>query len=128
MQDQPGNYFDETYTLIKNYVDDRLLLLKIQTAKKTGKLISKLVLIFISTILFFFMLLFLSVMLGYFFAEKTGSMIYGFGIVAGIYFLLLVLFLLFFKGVISKKIMDNTTAVFFENNNQFDSQIGRAHV
>ncbi len=121
MQNQSENYFDETYDLVKKYADERLLLLKIQTAKKTSELISKLILIFISSMLFFFMLFFLSIMLGYFFAEKTGSMIYGFGIVAGIYFLLFVLFLALFKGIISKKIKDSTTAVFFENNNQFDS-------
>jgi hypothetical protein len=120
MQDQEKNYFDETYELVKEYSDERLLLLKIQTAKKTGKLISKLILMFVSATLFFFLLLFVSIMLGYLFAEKTGSMFYGFGIVAGIYFLLFVLFLLLFRTVISKKVMDMITAIFFENNNQFD--------
>lgn len=70
MQNQSENYFDETYDLVKKYADERLLLLKIQTAKKTSELISKLILIFISSMLFFFMLFFLSIMLGYFFAEK----------------------------------------------------------
>ncbi len=120
MQDPSNNYFDETYELIKQYTEDRLLLLKIQTAKKTGKLISNLLFIFIAIILFFFVLLFVSMMLGYFFAERTGSMFYGFGIVAAIYLFSLVAFIVLFKSYISKKIMNMTTSVFFEETNQFD--------
>ncbi len=120
MEEESKNYFDETYELVKEYADERLLLLKIQTAKKTSRLISKLVLIFISAMLFFFLLLFISIMLGYFFAEKTESMFYGFGIVAGIYLLLFVLFILLFRTIISGKIMNMITEIFFENNNQYN--------
>lgn len=117
MQDEKENYFDETYELLKKYSDDRLLLLKIQAAQKTGKLLSKLVFISISALLLFFLLFFLSIMLGYFFADLTGSLFYGFSIVAGMYLLLFILFLLLFKNVISKKIMDMIALIFFETNN-----------
>lgn len=119
-EDQSKNYFDETYELLKQYTEDRLLLLKIQTAKKTAKLTSKLVLIFISAILLFFILLFISMMLGYFFAEKTGSMFYGFAIVVGIYFFLFLIFLAVFKNYFSKKIMDMITNIFFESNEELN--------
>lgn len=113
---QPGeNYFEDTYKLLKKYTDDRLLLIKIQATKKTGKLISKLVFIGISIVLFFFMLLFLSFMLGYYFADLTGSLISGFGIVAGIYFLIFILFMLLFRNFISVRIMDMVTNIFFDN-------------
>lgn len=121
MQDQEEDYLDKTYNLIKDYSDDRILLLKIQAAKKTGKLISKLIFIAISAMLLFFLLLFISIMLGYYFADITGSLFKGFSIVAGIYLVIFVLFLLLFKNVISGKIMDMTTKIFFENNNQFDT-------
>lgn len=39
-------------------------------------------------------------MAGYFFAELTGSLFYGFSIVAGIYLLLLILVLVFRKNYI----------------------------
>ena len=34
MEGNPNAYFEETYELVKKYTDDRLLLLKIQSAKK----------------------------------------------------------------------------------------------
>ena len=37
MESNQENYFDETYELVKKYTDDRLLLIKIQSAKKTAK-------------------------------------------------------------------------------------------
>ncbi|MCW3085747.1 MAG: hypothetical protein JWP12_3113 [Bacteroidetes bacterium] len=115
--EEKEDYFNETYELLKKYSDDRLLLLKIQTAQKTGKLISKLVLISVSALLLFFLLFFVSIMLGYFFAAVTGSLFIGFSIVAGIYLLLFILFILLFKNFISKKIMDMIAVIFFENNN-----------
>jgi hypothetical protein len=116
---QPNeNYFEDTYKLLKKYTDDRLLLIKIQATKKTGKLISKLIFISISAILFFFMLFFLSFTLGYYFAGLTGSMVYGFGIVAGIYFLIFLLFMLLFRNFISVRIMDMVTGIFFDNTDE----------
>ena len=115
MENQAENYFDDTYELVKKYVDDKLLLIKIQAAKKTAKIISKVILIFIATILFLFIILFLGFMLAYFFAEKMNSNFYGFGVVAGIYTLLLVLFIIIYRNYFSGKIMDMIAGIFFEN-------------
>ena len=116
MPEKEEDYFDRTYEVIKDYTEDRLLLLKIQAAKKTGKLISKLIFIAVSAMLLFFLLLFVSMMLGYYFAELTGSLFAGFSIVAGIYFVLFLLFVLLFRNFISVRIMDMVTDIFFENN------------
>lgn len=116
MENNSGNnYFDETYDLLKKYTDDRLLLIKIQSAKKTAKITSKLIYIFITTILLFFILLFLGFMLAYFFAEKMNSTTYGFSIVAGILIVLLMLFIFLYKSYFSGKIMNMVTTIFFEN-------------
>jgi len=115
MENKPDTYFDETYELVKKYTDDRLLLLKIQSAKKTAKITSKVIYIFIASILLFFMLMFLGFMLAYYFAEKLNSNFYGFSIVAGIYLLSLLLFTLLYKSHFSGKIKDMVTGVFFEN-------------
>lgn len=116
MPEQEEDYFDKTYELLKNYSDDRLLLLKIQAAKKTGKLISRLIFIVISSMLLFFLLFFISIMMGYYFADLTGSLYKGFSIVAGIYLLLFIIFIVLFRNVISAKIMNMATAIFFEKN------------
>lgn len=115
MENNPDTYFDETYDLVKKYTDDRLYLLKIQTAKKTAKITSKIIYIFIASILLFFALMFLGLMLAYYFAEKLNSNFYGFGIVAGIYLISLFLFIVIYKSYFSGKIKDMIANIFFEN-------------
>lgn len=115
MEGNPNTYFEETYELVKKYTDDRLLLLKIQSAKKTAKITSKIVFIFVTSILLFFVLLFLGFMLAYFFAEKLNSTFYGFSIVAGLSIFILVLFIALYKIYFSGKVMNMITHVFFEN-------------
>lgn len=114
MENNSETYFDETYELVKKYTDDRILLLKIQTAKKTAKLTSSLVFIFIASILAFFVLLFIGFMSAYFFAEKMNNTFYGFATVAGIFFGLLLLFMILYKSYFSGKIKDMITDIFFE--------------
>lgn len=115
MENKPEGYFDETYELIKKYTDDRLLLVKIQTAKKTAKITSKIIFIFIASTLLFFVMLFLGFMLAHYFAERMNSTMYGFGIVAGIYFFLFILFIIAYKSYFGTKVMNMITTVFFEN-------------
>lgn len=115
MESNQDNYFDETYELVKKYTDDRLLLIKIQSAKKTAKLTSKVIYIFIASILLFFAMMFLGFMLAYYFAEKLNSNFYGFSVVAGIYIGILLLFMILYKVYFSDKIKNMVTKVFFEN-------------
>jgi TRAP-type mannitol/chloroaromatic compound transport system permease large subunit len=121
MEGNPNTYFEETYDLVKKYTDDRLLLLKIHTAKSTAKITSKIVYIFVGSVLLFFVLLFLGFMLAYFFAEKLNSTFYGFSIVAGISVFILLLFIALYKIYFSGKVMNMITRIFFENDpNNFD--------
>jgi cell division protein FtsL len=115
MESNQENYFDETYELVKKYTDDRLLLIKIQSAKKTAKLTSKVIYIFIASILLFFAMMFLGFMLAYYFAEKLNSNFYGFSVVAGIYIGIFLLFMILYKVYFSDKIKNMVTKVFFEN-------------
>lgn len=115
MENKPDNYFDETCDLLKKYTDDRLLLLKIQSAKKTAKITSSVVFIFITATLLFFVLLFLGFMLAYYFAEKMNSTFYGFTTVAGIFLGTLLLFVVLYKTYFSEKIKNMVTKIFFEN-------------
>jgi energy-coupling factor transporter transmembrane protein EcfT len=113
--EKQSDYFDETYELVKKYTEERLLLLKIQAAKKTAKITSRVIFIFIVAILLFFVVMFLGLMLSYYFAEKLHSNFYGFSIVAGMYFTLLLLFIILYKAYFSGRIMDMVTGIFFEN-------------
>ena len=114
MEENKQDFFEETYDVFTNYVDDRILLLKIQAAEKSGKLMSAFVTIAIVALFTFFILLFVSIMAGYYFAELTGSTFIGFSIVAGIYILLLAVFLVVNKQILSKRIIDLVIKIFFE--------------
>ncbi|PBQ33049.1 hypothetical protein CNR22_15105 [Sphingobacteriaceae bacterium] len=112
--EEKKEYFEETYELFTNYVDDRMLLLKIQAAEKSGKLMSAFITMAVVALFTFFILLFVSIMGGYYFAEVTGSTFYGFSIIAGIYILLLLIFLVLNKQVLSQYIINTVIRIFFE--------------
>lgn len=114
MEENKEDFFEETYELFTNYVEDRILLLKIQAAEKSGKLISAIVTLAVIALFVFFILFFISMMGGYYFAELTGSTFYGFSIIAGIYVVLLLVFLLLNKTLISRGIINMVIRIFFE--------------
>lgn len=115
------NFFTDTRKELEQYVADRLLLFKMQSTDKGSKLIASLFFILLDAMLFFFILLFLSIMAGYFFAEVTGSLYVGFGIVAGTYLLLgLLLFLM--RGRIEKKIIDTIIQIIFDKTEGDDDE------
>lgn len=115
MENEKGNFFGETQQLVEDYVKNRLLLFKLQTAEKSAKLVSLVFTGLILALLCFFILFFLSIMAGYYFAEKTGSMFYGFGIVTGIYLLLFFLLLYLRKNFLNKYISDTVIRIFFDS-------------
>ena len=114
MEETKEDFFEETYEIFRNYVDDRILLLKIQAAEKSGKLMSAFITMAVLALFTFFILLFVSIMGGYYFAEITGSTFTGFSIVAGIYVILLLVFLVVNKQILSKYIINLVIKIFFE--------------
>ncbi len=114
MENEEFSFFLESKEQIGLYIKDRVLLLKLQTAQKTARITGLLLTGLILAILGFFVLLFISIMGGYLFANMTGSFFCGFGIVAAFYLLLFLYFLLFMKKKIEKWIGDLLINVFFE--------------
>ena len=87
--EKAADYFVESKHKIKEYIQDRLLLLKLETVEKTSKLVAMMFVGLFIAILSLFIVLFLSLMAGYYFAALTNSLYIGFGIVCGFYILLL---------------------------------------
>lgn len=114
MEKDEKDFFTDTYRLFTDYVEDRILLLRLQAAEKSGRLMATFISIAVVALFSFFILFFISMMGGYYFAELTGSTFYGFSIIAGIYVLLLLFFLLINKTVISKRIINMVIRIFFE--------------
>jgi hypothetical protein len=84
------DYFDKTEALLRRYIGDRLLLFKLKATAQSARLASILFIGMTLLLLGFFMLLFLSIMAGYYFGELTGSLFYGFGIITLFYLILLI--------------------------------------
>lgn len=105
---------EETRKKVHRYLSDRLLLFKMDAAEQSAKLISLLMGMIVVGLLLFFVLFFVSLMLGYLFAAWTGNMFYGFAILAGLYLLLLVVLVVAFKQWIRPKIINKVISIFFE--------------
>jgi len=107
-------FFEESKDAIKRYLQDKLLLLKLQLTEKIAKLISVMFACLMIAVLIFFIILFLSIMAGFYFASLTGSNFWGFGIVAAFYLILLIIIIILRKRVLQKSIINMIIAVMFE--------------
>jgi hypothetical protein len=96
------NFFTESRELFQKYVEDRLLLIKLQVVEKISGVAAMIFAGVVMILLSFFILLFVSLTACYFFASLTGSLYLGFGIVTAFYLLLLLVILAVRKKLIKK--------------------------
>ena len=122
MEREETSFFEESRQHLEGYIQDRLLLLKLQTAEKTARLAGVLFTGIVLALLSFFVLLFLSIMGGYFFASLTGSLYWGFGIIAFFYLLLLTLVVKFRRVLIEKLVADTIVKIFFEREKEENNE------
>ncbi|MFC4231032.1 phage holin family protein [Parasediminibacterium paludis] len=113
-EEQETTFFKESRQRLEQYVQDRLLLLKLQMVEKVSQLIALLFTGLTLALLAFFILLFVSIMAGYYFANITGSLYIGFGIVAMFYIILFVMIVSLRKKVIEKYIVDAVIKIFMD--------------
>jgi len=106
--------FKEIKDAIEENIDARIELLQLEATDRTARLVGAMTYGIIAGVLLVFVLLFLSLVAGFYFTELTGSTLKGFGIVAVIYVLLVVLLMVFrkkFINLVTNSIVDNV----FEN-------------
>ncbi|MEP6725018.1 MAG: phage holin family protein, partial [Bacteroidota bacterium] len=116
------SFFEETQDLIESYVNNRLRLLKLQTAEKSSRVVTLLFAGLVTGIFSFFILLFLSLVAAYYFSEKLHSQFYGFGIVALIYIVLLLIALYLRKKFLDKYIFGRVVKILFDSNTDDDEE------
>lgn len=115
MENERKNFFEETRELATKYVDDRVLLIKLQAAEKAATFSSLLFKgLFVATISFFIISI-LSFLAGYYLSVWMGSFFYGFGVLVIIYVILLVALLYAHKKYLHKTITDKMIELFFKN-------------
>lgn len=121
MEEANDDFFTESKKELEQYVQDRILLLKLQASEKTARLVALLFSMLIIALLVFFILLFLSTMTGYYFAGITGSLYAGFGIVAAFYVCILILLIITRKRF-DKKIINAVIRIFFDKTDEDDEK------
>lgn len=111
-QEAAGNFFTETIDLLKQYFSDRFTLIKLQSIEKISTMAAGIAAGVTLAVLGLFFLIFFSITLGFLFSYWLDSEIAGFGIVAGIYLLLIIIIVAFgkkiFGNLITKKIIQNS--------------------
>ena len=121
-EEKVDDFFTASGKQLEQYVQDRILLLKLQATEKTARLVALLCSVLIISLLAFFILLFLSFMAGNYFAGITGNIYSGYAIVTGFYMLLLIIVLLYRKKL-NTKIINAVIRIFF-GKNESDEKAG----
>lgn len=112
MEETKEDFFAASGKELEQYFQDRLLLLKMQVGDKTASLVTLLFSVMVIGLLAFFILLFLSIMAGYYFAGLTGSLYTGFAIVA-VFYLCLLGVLIGMRKWFRRKIINILIRIFF---------------
>lgn len=110
-QEPDSNFFTDTIDLLKKYISDRITLIKLQSIEKISTIAAGIASGITLAVLGLFFLVFFSITLGFLFSYWLNNEAAGFGIVAGIYLLLIIIVLVFgkkiFGSLITQKIIQN---------------------
>ena len=115
METEKKTFFEETKELAANYVEDKLLLIKLQAADQASRISSSIVKILLVATMLFFIMMIVTFLAGYYLSQWTGSFIAGFGILIALYILILMLLLYTHKKYMNKYIIDKVIQMFFNN-------------
>lgn len=120
MEKDSAKIFHELKEDISVYVESKLELLKLGAYERSGQLIAILSYGLILLFLAFFAILFVFLALGFFLGDAFDSIGAGFAVVAGLYFLLIGLVVLF-KNKIRRKVLNIVLAALNANDDDDDT-------
>ncbi len=121
MEEPQTDFFTGSKEAVEQYLQDRLLLLKLQVADKSSRLAALLFFGLIIALISFFILMFLSMMAGFYFATITGNLYMGFGIITALYVLIMLLLVIKRKWF-AKRVIDAIIQVLFDKNDELDAK------
>lgn len=90
-------FFDENIPLIKEYAETRSAILKLKAIRSFSNVFGLFIWLVISAFLFFLVLIFVGLVMGFWFAEMTGSLASGFGLATLLLMVVIVLLALLRK-------------------------------
>ncbi len=101
-----SSFFTQYKERIEQYVQNRLRLIQLQLTQKVAEVSSSITWWLLIAMVVFFLMISLSIMLGYYFAQLTVSVPLGFACLSGIYLVMLLLLFAFRKSI-RKKVKDS---------------------
>jgi hypothetical protein len=125
MMNEPdkSTFFVDLQRLVVDYVKTRLELTQLVAFEKISKIVAYLVIGVILALLFFFGLLFASVVLGIFLSDLMGSPLFGFGIIALIYLLVFIIILVLRNKLIAPVIINSIIKILYERSQSDEDEI-----
>jgi hypothetical protein len=99
------SFFSQNKALLKEYIDTRLELMKLQGVRTLSRTISAIMIIFIISLLCLSILLLIGITFAFWIADITGSNIAGFASAAGLFILFLIGFIVFGRGMVQNQII-----------------------
>jgi len=105
---------------VKDYADLQLQLLKLNIVEKTSQILSLLIVIIAGTILLMAAFVYFSMMFVLWMKTLTGSLTYGFLIIAGFFLLLFILFVLLRKKMIINPIIKKMSSILFSESGEME--------
>jgi hypothetical protein len=99
------SFFSENKALLKDYLDTRVELIKLQGVRTLSRTISVVLVIFIISLLCLSILLLLGITFAFWIASISGSNIIGFASAGGLFILFLILFIVFGRGMVQNQVI-----------------------
>ncbi len=98
-------FYAENKALLKEYIDLRLNLIKLQGIKVASKSLGLLIVIFLVGFLALFTLLFMGMSFAWWLTNLTGSAVLGFGAAGGLFFMLLLVVIVFRRPLVQNPLV-----------------------
>lgn len=100
---------------LTEYIELRVDLFKASSVERLSKAAGQMITALVIMVLVFFIILFSSMVAGFYFSELFGSLLKGFGLVALGYFFLFIMVLLFRKKMIQIPVVNSIIAVMYDD-------------
>ena len=109
---EQADYFQDTKKRLKQYIDQRILLLRLQATEKVSRIAAAMVTVVVIVVVALFLLIFASITAGYWLADLTGSLTAGFCIVALFYLVIFLFVILFLRKILQNFIINKLIDLF----------------
>ena len=106
------DFFKETKQKLQQYVQQRILLLRLQATEKVSRIASAIITSVLIIVVGLFLLVFASIAAGLWLASVTGSLVAGFGIVALFYFVVFLFIILFLRKMLQNLFINKLIRLF----------------